>query len=90
MLNSNESFEVNQAFGVFFYLWGFPIGVNREPFLPQARGVTLDAAGENGDQPSALIDNPPVSNMLAGVLGNRLKRFLGRHGTRALNLELIG
>ena len=39
---------------------------------------------------SVRFDDPPISNFVAGVMGNRLKNFLGCNGARPLDVELWG
>ena len=39
---------------------------------------------------SVRFDDPPISNFVAGVMGNRLKNFLGRNGARPPDVELLG
>ena len=44
---------------------------------------------EVSDELPAHIDHPPVGDLLARVVSNRLKGFSGRDGTCSLHIELI-
>jgi hypothetical protein len=82
--------QANETFSEVFYFRYFPFPIEREALFSQAFRLTIRAAGKLIDESSTHFDNPPISNLVAGVMGNRLKGFLGRYGARPPDVELLG
>jgi hypothetical protein len=68
----------------------FSFAIDREALLSESVRLTLRAARKSRKESSVRLDNSPISNISAGLAGNRLKGFLSCNGTGAPDIELLG
>jgi hypothetical protein len=82
--------QVNEVVSKICHLWRFAFPIEPKALFSQAFRLTFRAAGKSADESAIRFYDPPISDLVGGIMGNGLNGLSCCNRARPADVELLG